>query len=153
MPELRHLRREVVGLELWVAGQELVHLFLVLARGDRAGGVDKRPARTDVPGRGLDQPLLYAAELLHLVRLLSPAGVRSRLKRAEVRAGWVEQHAVVTVLVFADELRSVLTAHVHPVGTHAAAIGLQRVAAPGVALHRHEATAAAHQRGDVRALR
>src|SRR4029079_4595644 len=136
--ELGHVRREVVGLELGVAGKEVVHLFLVLGRGDRAGGVDKRAARTYMPGRGLEQPLLYTAELLYLVRLLAPTRVRARLQRAQVRAGRIEQHAVVATLVLPDELAGILAAHLDPVRAHAAAVGLKRVTAAGVALHRHQ---------------
>ena len=74
------LGAEVVGLELRVAGQEAPRLLIVLARRDRAGGVDERAALPHLARRGIEQSPLQLLQLRRSARCLSPARV-GRLRR------------------------------------------------------------------------
>src|SRR4051794_18991201 len=90
----RLLRREVVGGELRVGGEEAGHEPLVLGRRDGARRVDERAARAQRGRAGVQDRGLDARELGGLAGLLAPAGVRAAGERAEVGARRVDEHAV-----------------------------------------------------------
>src|SRR4051794_8468998 len=81
----RDLLAQVVRPELRMLGEEGGHDVLVLARRDRAGGVDERAAGPQRGGARAQDRGLGAREPLGLVGRLAPARVGAARERAEVR--------------------------------------------------------------------
>src|SRR5204863_5347770 len=91
----RKARAEVIRQHARAPSQQSRHPLLVLARRDRAGGVDERAAIVERPRAAGEYPLLDRSEALDQLRRFAPASVGPRAEGAEIGAWRVHEDAIV----------------------------------------------------------
>ncbi len=138
--------------EVFVGGEEFVHLLAVLLGQDGAGGVDQHAAHFHHLAVALQDLFLQGDQHRQPLGGIAPLGIRIALEHAKAGAGHVQQQAIRALFEALDGLAAGDDPGLHVVGTGAAGALLEVFELPLFHVHRQQAALALHHGGQMQGL-